>query len=225
MPGTPVLVPTAKLAPGVCFLSGDHNGPFLDTGKSVPGRGRIYLSLKALGPLIRKVGWVPVEEVETELGLVQDFEAQINAYRKGSEAYDALVEAIAPFVLPAPAQRVEVAVFKDDRVRAANDGLKAENKSLRAELHALQSALETAQVAAVPAPTSEGSAPVEQGAVAPTCVEVPGGEIDLSELLKEDADIVVLVAEEWPSDALEALIEAEAEGQGREEILALTSDA
>ncbi len=220
MPSNPTLVQTAALAPGVCFLSGDNHGPFLDTGTSIPGRGRVYLAIKALGPFLRDCGWIPLEEVETELELVADFEAQVNAYRSGSELFDALVDAIAPFVPAPPAQVVYSAVFKDDTVREANEALTAEITNLRTELHTATSALESAQDAAVPAPTSEGSAPVEQGTAAPS-TEVAGFDVDLESLLTFNASVVLDVVEGWDDEALAAVVALEATGKARKTILAL----
>jgi len=222
MPSNPTLVQTAALAPGVCFLSGDNHGPFLDTGTSVPGRGRIYLSIKALGPFLRECDWVPLAEVEEELAQVHDFETQLDAHQAGSDAYDAIVEAITPLLPAPPVQRTEVAVFMDDSVRADNARLEDEVSSLRIELHGSKRALESAQDAAVPAPTSEGSAPVEQGTAAPsTEVDVAGQTVDLELLPEENVDVVLDVVDGWDDEALAAVVALEATGKARKTILAL----
>lgn len=218
---TPVLVQTAALAPGVCFLSGDHNGPFLDTGKDVRGLGRVYLSLKALGPLLRECGWVELHEVETELALVTDYQDQLAAGERAQEAYAQFVEAVSP-LLPTPEPViVDRAVFLDDGVRQDNERLRMEADSLRLELHDANVALKAASKVADPAPTSEGSAPVEPGsAPQPLIVEVFDAEVNVGDLLSRTAEEVISIIDNWPDDALDVVQEAEAAGKGRKTILA-----
>lgn len=201
---TAVLVPTAALAPGVCALSGDFNGPFIDTGTSVPGRGRIYLSVKALGPLMREVGWVPRSEVDVELTLNDEVEARLDAGEKAQSQLDALAAAVAPFV-PAPEPVIkQVAVVRDKQVQAENEQLKAEVTRLRQQLDIVD-----APEVAAPAPQSEGSAPVEAGAATPSTVTVHGAEINLTDLLSETTQTIREVVKGWPDDAVEAVVLAE----------------
>jgi hypothetical protein len=201
---TAVLVPTAALAPGVCALSGDFNGPFIDTGTSVPGRGRIYLSVKALGPLMREAGWVPRSEVDVELTLNDEVEARLAAGEQASKRLDALAAAIAPFIPPPEPVVKQVAVVRDKQVQAENERLTAEIARLRQQV----SIVDAPEVAA-PAPESEGSTPVEAGAAAPSVITVHGSEINLTDLLSETTQTIREVVKGWPDDAIEAVVLAE----------------
>lgn len=207
---TPVLVPTAALAPGACFLSGDFNGPFIDTGRSTRETGRIYLSVKAVGPLMREVGWIPADEAQKQLDELdgRTAEAEWNAERAG--LYDALVEAVSP-LLPTPEPIVkQVGVVQDPELLTTIEQLKAKIAGKLAGLEDALAAAQPAPDAAEPAPRSEGSASSERGSAA-TTVTVNGSEVDLDALLSETAATVKSVVEGWPDEALEEVVLAELE--------------
>lgn len=205
----PVLVPTAALAPGVCTLSGDFNGPFVDTQKSLRGHGRIYLSVKALGPLMREAGWVPVEEVESKLAEVDAAENAMDWDRERAGLYDALVEAISP-LLPAPEPIVkQIAVPNDKSLLETISRLEAKVADLEEQL----APEEPAPDAAEPAPSSEGSAPAERGSAA-TIIQVHGMDVNIDELLDENVQTIVSVVDGWPEEALEELVLLELERGG-----------
>lgn len=213
-----VVVPTALLAPGACFISGDPNGPFIDTNVSVPGRGRIYLSLKHIGPLMREAGWVPEAEVADLLATVEEFDNATTALNAEAQGFRNIVAALEP-LLPKPEPVVEqVAAFKDAEVGAENKALQSEINDLRQALDATAAELLDAQAAAPPAPTSEGSAQVEPGAAAtslPETIEVKGQPVDLQALLAESVKTIVSVVEGWPDEAINAVLAADAAGQNR----------
>lgn len=213
----PVIVQNAQLAPGTCFLSGDFNGPFIDTGKSIRGVGRIYLSVKHLGSFMREAGWVPTSEVEGLLAEVEEFDRVVGEYREDAESYRQIVEALAP-LLPQPEPIVrEVGIVKDGKVRAANvrllgalDEANHELGALRAEVDELAAQVEAAsQPAAGDDPQGEGSTPDVTSPAAPnpsddeppSVVVVAEQEVNLDELLDRNVEDVVSVAAEWPEDA------------------------
>lgn len=214
----PVLVPHAALAPGVCTLSGDFNGPFIDTQKSVRGHGRIYLAVKSLGPLIREAGWVPAAEVDEKLKEVEAAENSMEWDRERAALYDAIVQAVSP-LLPEPEPIVkQVAVTNDKSLLTKIEKLESKIAGLKDALAAAQA---PAPDAAEPAPMSEGSAPVERGSAA-TTVTVHGSEVDLDGLLGESVHTITSVVSGWPDDALEAVVLAEMERpQPRKTILGL----
>lgn len=214
----PTVVPTAQLAPGVCFISGDNNGPFIDTGISIPRRGRVYLSLKAVGPFMRAAGWVPEAEVHEALAAIDERIDGIESVVAEAEKYRAIAERLTP-LLPQPEPEVrEVAVFKDARVAAQNEQLRAKVRELTAALGEAQAA--ATKTAASPDTTSEGSAPVS-GEPAPSpetpTVTIEDQEVDLDALLDRSVPDVVAVAGSWPEDAKLALLAREEQRRARED--------
>lgn len=216
-----VLVATARLAPGGCFISGDHNGPFIDTSRDLYGHGRVYLSIKALGPLMREAGWLPKSEVEDALATVEEYDRLTADLQAEAQGYRNIVAALED-LLPAPEPVVQqVGIFQDLRVGEENDALKAEVAELRTQLEA------ASQVAAAPTPEGEGSVPVEAGAAAPPetpTVTVADQEVDVVALLDRSAQDVVAVAEDWPAEARQLLVDLEEVRRGakaRKTVLAL----
>lgn len=224
----PQVVPTASLAPGQCFISGDPNGPFIDTEKNVRGVGRIYLAIKHVAPFLRDAGWVPLDEVSEELDRLETLETSIQSYVDDAGRYRELVEAISPLLPEVEAEVREVAVFKDDKVRVQNEQLRVALAELKIELYDTKNALQDAneqlsQTAVPPAPESEGSAPVEPGGAASSegepaaTVEVEDQTVDLDQLLDRSVPDVVAVAGSWPQEAKVVLLEREAFRRRRED--------
>lgn len=210
----PTVVQTAQLRPGVCFLSGDFNGPFIDTGKSFREVGRVYLSLKALEEFMRAAGWFPGDEVESTLAEIEEREASIQTYVDEAGRYRDIIEALEPLLPVRPEVVREVGIFKDDTVRAQNEALKAEVAELSARLH--EAVRQVTQPAAPPAPTSEGSAPEPGAAVpSPSTVVVADQDVDIDALLARAVVDIVAVAGDWPDEAKEALVAREAELRDR----------
>lgn len=219
----PTLVRTAALAPGVCALSGDFNGPFIDTMKSLRGFGRIYLSLQALAPIFRQAGYIREDEIKDKLATIERHDYLIQQGEKAQTTLDALLEAIRPFV-PEPEPRViERGIVIDRDVKAENERLKAELQDLR---RALYDATHTDAAAAPDAGASpdedEGSVP-EGEAPAPntltTTVEVAGQQVNIKDLLDQTYDVVLSVIDGWPKAALEAVAALESAGKARKTIL------
>lgn len=196
---------TASLAPGTCLLSGDFNGPFLDTGKSIRGHGRVYLSLKALGPLMREAGWKPEAEVEGELARIEQKLAKTQALEVEAESYRGIVEALRPFLPePEPIER-QVAIYKDPKVRDENTRLTEQVRELKAQLSETQAKLKDASTA--PAPVAEETK-AEEREVSLGTVEVKGQEVDLTDLLSQPIDTIVSVVSRTP-ELIDPVLEAE----------------
>lgn len=210
----PTMVSAAAMAPGECVLSGDFHGPFIDTGFWLNGYGRIYISLKALGPLMRDAGWVPREEVVNDLEKSEKFLAQAADLRYRAELYDSLREAIQPLMpTPEPITK-QVAVYKDDRVRTDNEQLLAENRRLQHENAELRSTLiedPPDPTPAAPAPDGEGSSSEPESATPSSTAVEEGQEVDLDLLLSRNVHDIAAVAEGRSVDFRERLAMREME--------------
>ena len=58
------IVETASLRPGKCVISGETQGPFLDTGETVPRYGRIYISPKWLKQHLTTLGYLDKKDAD-----------------------------------------------------------------------------------------------------------------------------------------------------------------
>lgn len=188
------IVKSAQYAPGQCLISGDYNGPLIDTQKQVRGYGRVYLSLKSLNAPLREAGWVPRAEVSEELERVEELAAETSELQDKAARWDEMVEVLSSR-LPAPEPILkQVAVRSPDLVR--------ENKSLRARVEELSDRLANIENSpqADPAPTGEGSASVEPDPASPpeessATAEIHDGmSVDLEDLIgRTIPDIVAVV--------------------------------
>lgn len=200
---TAQITQTASLAPGTCLLSGDFHGPFVDTGKSLRGYGRVYLSIKALGPLMREAGWKPLEEVETALERSSDRLRTAQRLSDEAEAYQGIVEALRPFLPePEPVER-QVAVFQDTRVREENKRLREQVSELKAQLEAAKPEPAKESVSEETVQDEEDKPELDLGTL-----EVKGQEVDLSDLLARPIDTIVSVVGRSP-EMVDAVLEAE----------------
>ena len=213
----PTIVKTAALAPGTCFLSGDFNGPFIDTGKSIPGRGRIYIGLKALVPLLRDLGYVKSDDVQAQLDMIAELEAEVDRKDTDAARYREIVAALAPH-LPAPtAERVEVGIVLDPK-------LEAQVRTLEAKVAELRKQLQDRPKQPV-SPPSPGSAGGEAPAPRPTVsmpdpeVIVHGQSVQVPELLKLNAPDIIDMVEDWPFEALQTIAVYERAGRNRKSVL------
>ena len=107
------VVKAARFAPGKCAISGDTTGPFLDTGKSVRGYGRIYLSFRFLDEQLRNAGYIKQEEVSELREHNDSLQEQNEKLQEKAEDFDALVASVSEH-LPTPEPKVqEVTVTKE----------------------------------------------------------------------------------------------------------------
>jgi hypothetical protein len=84
--------------PGKCVLSGDAEGPFLDTNtwlnaKDIGGIDPYgYISVAKVRDMGRAIGMVPREDVERLQGRIDDYGAKIDALTKQVDALTAIKE-------------------------------------------------------------------------------------------------------------------------------------
>lgn len=206
---TAKIVERAQLTPGTCFLSGDFNGPFIDTGVDVRGRGRVYLALKHIGPIMRQAGWVPGDEAAEEFAYAEDRLIEALDLEARAVLADELVAAIAP-LLPTPDPVVRQVAITDPRLEREVTALRDEVTDLEAYLEQITAALDATKTtpAATPAEATEGSGAPQPGE-APSTVEVAGQTVDIDALLDRKVGDIVAVAEGWPDEALYELVACE----------------
>lgn len=212
---------TAQLSPGRCLVSGDYNGPFIDTGQSFRGYGRVVLAVKAIAPLMRELGWVPLEEVEAQRAEAQSLREKVTEIEDKAEAYDSMLKSLEPFLPEREVVTREVATFKDTQVRKTNERLSEENRELRKRLHELETA---AKAQAKPEQTEETEEETETTPDLGTA-EVKGQQVDLGKLLSEPIDTIVSVVTRTP-ELIEPVLEAEkarAEAAGKRPRVTLRS--
>lgn len=205
------IIQHAQAAPGVCALSGDNEGPFIDTGRNVRQLGgRVYISLKHLGPLLRSAGWRTEEDTRDLREEVASLAEDVQRLTEVARSHDRLVEAIAPFApTPAPVERqvvrTEVRDPSDEDIArwvrehpALLKQLQPAEKGSSEEWNALyrKPAREADPVTVEPEapPTSDGGADGDP-AGPPSKVEVLGTTVDLDEVLSLSVDDVLDYAE------------------------------
>lgn len=106
------VVETARLRPGHCVLSGETQGPFIDTGKNVPRYGRVYISLKWLEQPLREIDYLTPDKAEDLVERNEELESEVSRLREIESDHQTLIENIQQYV-PAPEPEVkEVTVTK-----------------------------------------------------------------------------------------------------------------
>ena len=105
------IVSTPKLRPGKCVLTNDTQGPFLDTGKTIPRYGRIYISVKGLKTALRPLGFLAEDEGNELKEENQALADRIDYLEELKAEYDNLIETLVPH-LPQPEPH-EVVIKKE----------------------------------------------------------------------------------------------------------------
>lgn len=111
----PKVVPTAARRPGRCAISKETQGPFLDTGKDIPRFGRVYLSFRWLEPMLRNnehLNFIPETEVEELREQVREAKEREAAAEERAEDFDALIEAVTPYLPESETEVQEVEVVR-----------------------------------------------------------------------------------------------------------------
>lgn len=125
------VVETARLRPGRCAVSAETRGPFIDTGKSVPRYGRIYLSVAWVKTRLRDAGYLDEKtEADPEINDLQD---RVSELEETEAKYNNLLDIVSEFVpTPEPeVQEVEVQVARkptDDEIADWIRNYGADNK-------------------------------------------------------------------------------------------------
>lgn len=236
----PRIVQNAEQAPGVCVISGDNDGPFLDTGRNLRRYGRVYVSLKHAGPLLRRAGWLTDAETEKLREEVEALREQVSDLSTLEEEYRDLVNAVLPFLpTPEPVERQvvkyetrditdeDISAFLRRNPRFLEKFVPAEPGSVE-EWNALYRPRRPApapDVPAAPAAASESAADESAGSAE---LEVDGMTINLDEVLAQNVQTIVEYAEGHP-ELQRALAEREAEtrpkGDPRRTVLRLAEAA
>lgn len=222
----PSIVEHAQAAPGVCFISGDNEGPFIDTGRTVRRVGRIYLSLKHLGPLLRSHGWLTTEDTEELRHEIDRLKGTIQGLSVTAEKHANLVEAISPFAPQPEAVEVERVVerFREPTQADIADYVARNPHVLRSLKTKEPGSVEewnelyrpdkhkTDTTAAVADVEQEETPPISSDSVgdAPASViEIHGQEVNLDEVLDNNVNDIADFLDGIPVEAQRALLERE----------------
>lgn len=226
----PTIVEHPQAAPGVCFLSGDNEGKMIDTGRSVQGTGRIYLSLKHLGPLLRANGWTDQDDSAGLLYENECLERAADELQGEVLKFRRLLEVIQEFVPePEPVERqvlkVEVREPTDEDVAkwvrdhphaierfkpAVRGSIDQWNEIYRPDAvkSSRKAALALVEQEAPPtSDSSEGEAPAapDPAAAPPRLFEEQGTELDLDDVLSHNVQTIEAFAEGHSQGFREAL--------------------
>lgn len=216
------IVERAQITPGKCFISGDFNGPFIDTGVDIRGRGRVYLALKHFAPVLRDAGWVHEDEVADDIARAEELTDTATELVEKAALADTFIETIAP-LLPAPEPIVKQVPVKDRAVVRERDRLLevvAQLEEAVAQRDGKIRLMAEAQANAEAPPTSETEGSGDSEAGEAVTVEVAGQEVNVDELLARSAKDVIAVAEGWDVTQRWVVAERErelAEAEGRKE--------
>lgn len=105
---------TARRRPGKCALSGETQGPFLDTGQTVPRYGRVYISLKWLEQPLRELGYLKKTDVEELTEENKSLQSEVERLQEVEDAHRELVDSVTPY-LPTPEPEVREVKVKVER--------------------------------------------------------------------------------------------------------------
>lgn len=206
------IIQNAQAAPGTCLLSGDNEGPFIDTGRNVRQLGgRVYISLKHLAPLLRQHGWRDDKDTEGLREQAASLAEDVQRLTEVAKNHEALVAAVAAFVPdPEPVERVvtrtevrdptdeDIQRFLTNNPRVLRSLQPAERGSSEEwnSLYRPKSAPQADPVTVEPEapPTSDGDADGD-AAGPPSKVEVLGTTVDLDEVLSLSVDDILDYAE------------------------------
>ena len=103
----PEIVPTAKLRPGKCVLSGETQGPLIDTKRDLPRYGRVYVSLRWFDNILRDAGYIKGEEVEQLRAQLKDYHEEVESLRSVEADFNSLLETITDYLPQPEAEIVE----------------------------------------------------------------------------------------------------------------------
>lgn len=111
------IVQSARLRPGKCAITGDVEGPFIDTETQIPRWGRVYLSVRGLQDSLRELGFLTPEETEVLRDDNDRLQEEVRRLTEVEEHYSTLLDAVSEHVQVEPEIR-EVEVTK---TRAPSD--------------------------------------------------------------------------------------------------------
>lgn len=217
---------TARLRPGKCVLSGDTQGPFLDTGRDIQRYGRVYISMKWLHPLISEYGYLSIKEAESLTEERSKLLEENESLETIADKFHELIDTLTPY-LPKPKTtvvekpvRVERAPT-DEEIEAWISVHGAEHPVVRKaqtmekgsteewnKLYRDNAARRKPNPSNVPAPKLSKEDPPRTDEETST-FELMGTEIDLDEVLSENIKTILTYCEEKPDEFIEALVTRE----------------
>lgn len=244
MPSEPRIVQNAEQSPGVCLVSGDNEGPFLDTGRFIKRHGRVYLSLRHIEPYLRKAGYLPEKETAGLRGQLREALYDLEELQGEVDDLRALRAAVEPFVRKPEVVEREVQVYRhrditdDDVEHFLKRNPRVLEKFKPAEPGSAEEWDELYRPKAPPAaatpaepeapPTSApGGGPAADSDAPPREIEVDGVTIDLDEVLAQNVQTIVDYAEGHPelgAALAERELHTKPRGEPRKTVLALLDE-
>jgi len=219
------IVPTARLRPGKCVLSGDTQGPFLDTGNNLPRYGQVYISIKWLKPALVDSGII-LEEDGTELkAKLEALESERAKLLEEVEEYRNLISVIEPHLPKPPTEVVERKVIHlraptDEEIEKwiAENGAthhvvrnaQAPEKGSSEEWQKLYNTKKDKPVTDDDLEQLSQELSKELEPSGPTkVVELFGQQLDLDKILSENTKTIADFCQEKPDSFIEALVRRE----------------
>lgn len=215
------IVPTARWAPGKCIITGDTQGPFLDTKRRIPRYGAVYISVKAIHQLAEEFGFATGEQVEEMRELIGLQTETIKELSKVKDSFNDLVEAVSEY-LPTPEPEIvekQVTTVREPtdeeievwiQTRGGNNPVVQSARTLEKGSSEEWQALYGNKPKAVVAPK------VEEEEEVPTLDEGPPStysifdqEVDLDAVLKQSIKDVLSYAEGKDDEFIAALVRRE----------------
>lgn len=111
------VVPTAKMRPGKCAITGDTTGPFIDTKVKIARYGTLYLSIRGLADVLRPQGFLSPEETEALREDNDRLQEEVRRLTEIENDYHTLVDSVSRHIEVEP----EIREVKQVTERAPTD--------------------------------------------------------------------------------------------------------
>lgn len=120
MPAEPRIVKNAEQSPGKCLVSGDNDGPFLDTGRNLKFYGRVYLALRHIEPYLEKAGYLHGTKVSALRGQLREAGEELEELRDTVAELKGLRDAVEAFVRKPEVIEKQVPVYETRQITHAD---------------------------------------------------------------------------------------------------------
>ena len=227
----PDVTNTARHRPGKCAISGDTQGPFIDTKRDIPRFGRIYLSLSHLDNVLRKNGYLKQEDVEEIREQNGQYQAEIQRLTDIELDFNSLREIMKDYI-PDPEPEVierEVKVPRAPTDEEIEEWIKTrggDHEAVRtAKAPEKGSSEEWFSIYGDPREQQKTSSPVEKAAPGTTALERESEDenddgppkvvefyeqnVDLDKILSENVGTIAEFLDGKPEDFVEAVVRRE----------------
>jgi hypothetical protein len=215
------IVPTAKYRPGKCIFTGNTQGPFVDTGKTIPRYGRIYISVTSLHMFADPFGLISKDKVAELVEENGRLHAEVERLANVDSDMADLIETLSSY-LPKPEPVIEekrtvvtreptdeeIQKWVEEKGGNHPAVLKARTpeKGSTEEWQALYGNKKKPEQTKAPEPEPTPEV-VDEGP--PSIVTLFGQSVDLDKLLRENVKTIVDFCESKPDEFVEALVERE----------------